>query len=154
MQGVLGLLADNVRRIIILTGLRVSSFDSSAFETNPTLGEARYIALTQCELTYSLLASTFPSTRRFVVDLVTYYNNGHFVEGDQSRSRSGPMSESIQMRTLKSKATGADRQPGGTGSEYDDDNSSQIMITNKKVSFDVAIDSAPAQVDMAACGRF
>jgi len=135
---------------VLLTALRISSFDSSAFIANPTLGEAKFVTLTQAELTYSLLASTLPSTRRFIVDLVTYYNNGHFEEGNHSNTRSGLRSESIPMETMK----GTDRRPGGEESVDDDDNSSQTMIISKKVSFDVTFDRASAKVDMTPSERF
>jgi hypothetical protein len=136
--------------VVLLTALRISSFDSSAFEANPTLGEAKFVALTQVELTYSLLASTFPSTRRFIVDLVTYYNNGHFEEGNHFNTRSDLMSESIPMETMK----GTDRRPGGEESVDDDDNSSQTMIISKKVSFDVTFDRASAKVNMTSSEPF
>jgi hypothetical protein len=135
-------LANNIDRIVVLTGFRIWSFDSSAFKTNPTLGGATYIVFTQAELTYSLLASTFPSTRRFVVDLVTYYNNGQFVGKDHYRGRDDPMGKDIQMMTLESKATMADHQPGGTNSGNDGDDSSQTGIIKKTVSYDVVSERA------------
>lgn len=58
------------------------------------------------------------------------------------------------METLKSNRTSGGRQPDGIEHESDDDNSSQTMIINKKISFDVAFDSAPGTTGMAARERF
>lgn len=136
------------RRIMCLTGMRLRSFDQSGFVTDASLAEAEYFAWTQWELTYSVLASTFPSTQRSFLDLVTFYNNGYHTEKETSRSRTLPAGESFKMTVLSSKATASDPRSNDErilvrdDEEDHDDASSQEMIITKKFTYEVLVENA------------
>lgn len=129
-----------------LTGMRLRSFNQSAFVIDASLAEAEYIAWTQWELTYSVLASTFPSTQRSFLDLGTFYNNAYHMKNETSKSRSLPASESFKMTPLSSKATANDPRSKhervrvhDDGRDYGDDSSQRMMIT-KETTFEVSVD--------------
>jgi hypothetical protein len=129
------------------------SFDSSAFAIDPTLAEAEYVAWTQWELTYAVLASTFPPAQRSFLDLVTYYNsNGIYTERKSTKDRSFPMSEDIRMSTLNARGNSAGSTPNGADSDAynDDDDSSQRMIIMKSQTYEVVtLDAAPGMEPFA-----
>ncbi|KAK5712895.1 hypothetical protein LTR17_017801 [Elasticomyces elasticus] len=128
--------------VIILTGMRLQSFDQSGFATDPTLREATYISLTQAELCFAIIAATIPVARTLVTELVTYYNGGNFegssqVYGDGSR---GYTFRSYPMNSLKS---GGKRKSEhgqlGSGHQHpaDDDGDSQELIIRKDTTIQV-----------------
>ena len=121
--------------VIALTIIRLASFDREALTTNPTLGEAPFITWTQSELAFSVIAATFPSVHRLVVDLITYYNGGQF--GDSGSRSAG---ETLQMRPLrsgvyKSEIAASSRRP--RRSEESDGNNSQELIIRRDFSIEV-----------------
>ena len=142
------------QRIIVLTGFRMRSFNSPAFAIDPTLAEADYIAWTQWELTYSVLASVFPSAQRSFLDLATYYNNGNYTECRTAKDRSVPAGESIRMNTLNARGTCAGSTPNGDGfdADDDDDDSSQKMIIMKSQTYEVMTHDAASATEPAARG--
>ena len=87
--------------MVIFTGTRLRSFSQRDFKTDPTLHEATYIALTQAELSFSIVAATIPVARTLVTDLVTYYNAAGFGSSSGDGSR-GTRSNTYQMKSLKS----------------------------------------------------
>lgn len=109
------------RSLIVFTGLRLGSFNSSGFTNNFTFDEAPYICWTQAELTYSLIAATIPTARRLMLDFITYYNGGNFnTSGTRTGgSRSGGLGastrggEDIQMKSFRSK--GRRKESSGLG---------------------------------------
>jgi hypothetical protein len=146
---------DKKQRIVVLTGFRMRSFNSLAFASDPTLAEAEYIAWTQWELTYSVLASTFPPAQRSFLDLVTYYNsNGNYTERKPASDHDFPASESIRMSTLNARGTSAGSTPNGAGSEFDDfdDDSSQKMIIMKSQTYEVITHDATSTMEPVARG--
>jgi hypothetical protein len=145
---------DTKQRIIVLTGFRMRSFNSPAFAIDPTLAEAEYIAWTQWELTYSVLASVFPSAQRSFLDLATYYNNGNYTECRTAKDRSVPAGESIRMNTLNARGTSAGSTPNGDGfdADDDDDDSSQKMIIMKSQTYEVMTHDAASATEPAARG--
>jgi hypothetical protein len=148
--------ADTKQRTVVLTGLRIRSFNSEAFAIDPTLAEAEYIAWTQWELTYAVLASTFPSAQRSFLDLVTYYNNnGDYTK--PSKRQSVPASKSIQLNTLNANGTSAGSTPNGSGPDADDDDdddddSSQRMIIMKSQTYEVVTHDAASAMEPVARG--
>jgi hypothetical protein len=146
---------DKKQSIVVLTRFRMRSFNSSAFANDPTLAEAEYIAWTQWELTYSVLASTFPPAQRSFLDLVTYYNsNGNYTERKPAKDRGFLASESIQMSTMNAKGTSAGSTPNGAESEADDfdDDSSQRMIIMKSQTYEVVTHDAASAMEPVARG--
>lgn len=114
--------------IIALTVIRLASFNKPQLSTNPTLAEAPFITWTQAELAYSVIAATFPSVHRLVVDLITYYNGGQF--GDSGSRSAG---ETLQMRPLrsgvyKSEIAASSRRPTRRSEESDGNNSQELII--------------------------
>jgi hypothetical protein len=142
--------ADTKQRTVVLTGIRMRSFNSSAFAIDPTLAEAEYIAWTQWELTYAVLASTFPPAQRSFLDLVTYYNsNGIYTEREPAKDRSLLASKSIHMSTLNPRGTRAGSMPNGAGSDADndDDDSSQRMIIMESQTYEVVTHDAASGME-------
>lgn len=127
--------------MLILTGLRLASFDQAAFTTDPTLREAKYIAYTQAELSYSVIAATFPTARRMMLNLTTFYNGGRF--GDttvsQSLSNSGSRGDVYAMKSLRKRNSELGKSKTGhdASNEGDDDNDSQELIIRKDVLIEV-----------------
>ena len=62
-----------LQSLVIVIGYRLSTFDNAGLTTNPTLLQAKYIAWTQTELDYSIIAATIPILRPFVKTLATNY---------------------------------------------------------------------------------
>ena len=145
---------DMKQRIIVLTGFRMRSFNSPAFAIDPTLAEAEYFAWTQWELTYSVLASVFPSAQRSFLDLATYYNDGNYTEYRTAKDQSVHAGESIQMNTLKTRGTSAASTPIGDGfdADDDDDDSSQKMIIMKSQTYEVVTHDAASATEPVARG--
>ena len=149
------IIVDKKQRIIVLTGFRMRSFNSSAFANNPTLAEAEYIAWTQWELTYAVLASTFPPAQRSFLDLVTYYNsNGNYTEHNPDKDRNFPASESIRMSMLNARGTSAGSTPNGAGFDADDfdDDSSQKIIIMKSQTYEVVTRDAASAIEPVSRG--
>ena len=144
---------DTKQSVVVLTGLRLRSFDSPAFAIDRTLAEAEYIALTQWELTYSVLASTFPSAQRSFLDLVTYYNIGNYAK--PSRDQDVFAGESIQMSTLNAKGASARSTPNRAGSDADDhnDDSSRRMIIMRSQTYEVVMHDAASATEMVTSGK-
>jgi hypothetical protein len=145
---------DTKHRIVVLTGFRMRSFNSPAFAIDPTLAEAEYIAWTQWELTYAVLASVFPSAQRSFLDLATYYNNGNYTECRTAKEQGAPASESIQMSALSAERTSARSTPSGAGpaAYNDDDDSSQRMIIMKSQTYEVTTQDAASAMEPVARG--
>ncbi|KAK4541843.1 hypothetical protein LTR36_007375 [Oleoguttula mirabilis] len=127
--------------ILILTGLRLGSFDQAGFATDPGLHEAKYIAFTQAELSYSMIAATFPTARRMMLNLTTFYNGGHFGETvvSQNQSHSGSRADVFAMKSMRKGNTDVGRsRTGQDGGDMDDnDNDSQELIIRKDVVIEV-----------------
>ncbi|RMZ88892.1 hypothetical protein DV736_g3890, partial [Chaetothyriales sp. CBS 134916] len=124
--------------IIVLTGLRLSSFDQAAFATDPTLRESRYISWTQAEMSYAIIGATIPTARRLVLDLITFYNGGYF---GSTISESGTRSGTYQMNKLRSRVQRNSELTSARAVEDaacdDGDNGSQEMIIRKDVTVEV-----------------
>lgn len=120
--------------MIPITIARLCRFDSANATTDPTLHEAPYICWTQAELSYAVMAATFPTARRLIADLNTYYNGGRlgtsYATGYQGQSF--PMN-TLQSSVYHSKVTNPARQSL--------DNGSQEMIIKRKVSVEVIHES-------------
>ena len=138
-------LANPSQRILPFTGIRLGSFDTPAFSTNPTLREASYICWTQTELSFAVIAATIPTARKLVLDLITYYNGGGF--GSSTRlgtGAGGTEGENYEMKSLQMLGSRNSKGLGHTGSVHasravrDADNDSQEMIIKKEVTVDVA----------------
>lgn len=140
-----------MRRIIVLTGLRMQSFDSQGFATKPTLAEAEYVAWTQWELTFSVLATIFPSTRKSFLNLVTYYNSGHYAQKTASTMPYGPADESIPMKTFTDRGASSGSILQQIGEDEEDDHGSETLIIQRRRSFAVTIDD-PGESDLAVLG--
>lgn len=130
--------ADMRYSVLVATGMRLGTFSQAGFATDPILHEARYICWTQVEMSYSVIAATFPTAHRLVLDLITLYNGGQFGSG-ASRTRSGTGGDTYQMRPLPSTRPGRSAQistkslqGGCTG-----DNESEEMIIRKDVNIEV-----------------
>ncbi|KAK5118769.1 hypothetical protein LTR85_007975 [Meristemomyces frigidus] len=130
--------------ILILTGLRLASFNQAALLTDFSLREAKYIAFTQAELSYSVISATFPTARRMMLNLTTFYNGGRFGEttASQSLSHSGSRGDAYALKSLRKRNSEVGRsrtgtQRGGSGNEDDNDNDSQELIIRKDVVIEV-----------------
>ena len=95
-------------------------------------------------MSFSVVGATLPTTRRFVLDLMTYYNHGAF-ESTMSGSHSAThRSEAYAMSRLKASSASASRNKARTNGMYAEpdvdvvgENSSQEMIIRKDVRFEV-----------------
>ncbi|KAM0722081.1 hypothetical protein Q7P37_003007 [Cladosporium fusiforme] len=143
--------------ITFLTGMRLRSFDKSGFVTDSTLAEAEYVAWTQWELTYSVLAATFPSAQRSFLDLATFYSNGYRTENGSSKNQSALAGESFEMRTLSggryATAPVPHEEGSAIGEEEDGDDSSQRMIITKQTTYEVSVDPMAAATGSRVNGR-
>lgn len=123
--------------IIIATGLRLNSFNGRVLSTNPTLGEAKYICWTQAELSYSVISATFPTARRLVLDLITYYNGGQFTDGVSGAVSLG---DTIHLSTLSPRRR-RHSAAANLGSVHDEPlgahHDSQEMIIRKDILVEV-----------------
>ena len=130
--------ADVIHSIIVLTGLRLVSFDQADFATEPTLRESRYICWTQAEMSYAVIGATLPTTRRLVLDLITLYNGGYFGNTvSESGTRSGTYRVTKLTSRVKRNTELASTRTVQDAACDDGDNDSQEMIIRKDVTFEV-----------------
>lgn len=132
-----------------MTIVRLTQFDRPGLASNPTLLEARYICWTQAEVSFGIMAATFPAARRFAADLITYYNGGTFGSMDAgSTLRTDTLALTpLHATRFKSQISSDQRdvpQAVHTG------NWSQEMMIVKEVT--VEIDLAPSSLDTGPRG--
>ncbi|KIW33264.1 uncharacterized protein PV07_00131 [Cladophialophora immunda] len=123
--------------IIVLTGLRLASFDQADFATDPTLRESRYICWTQAEMSYAVIGATLPTARRLVLDLITFYNGGYFGSTAESANRSGAYQMTKLTSRVKRNAKLASTRTDQDAACDDGDNNSQEMIIRKDITVEV-----------------
>ncbi|OQV11217.1 hypothetical protein CLAIMM_15083 isoform 4 [Cladophialophora immunda] len=129
--------ADVTHSIIVLTGLRLASFDQADFATDPTLRESRYICWTQAEMSYAVIGATLPTARRLVLDLITFYNGGYFGSTAESANRSGAYQMTKLTSRVKRNAKLASTRTDQDAACDDGDNNSQEMIIRKDITVEV-----------------
>jgi hypothetical protein len=138
--------------LIITIACRLASFDANGLTTNPTLLQAKYIAWTQTELAYSIIAATIPRLRPFIKNLSTNYGatqtNGYGY-GYHNKT-SGDQSGSFQMTGLRPKGKGDEYNyriwSGGVPPKTTDaasvgSSDSKRMIIQKNLEWEVAADT-------------
>lgn len=132
-------ITDMKHSVVLFTGFRLSSFNTAALATDRTLHETSYICWTQAELSYAIIATTFPSARRLVVDLITYYNGGGYDMSVAGASRSGTVGDTVPMRPMRSGKYKSEITHAGMGRDRggSDGGNSQEMIIRKDVTFDI-----------------
>jgi hypothetical protein len=138
--------------LIIAIACRLADFDANGLTTNPTLLQAKYIAWTQTELAYSIIAGTIPRLRPFIRNLSTNYgatqSNGYGYGSNNETS--GGHSGSFQMTSLRPKGKGDEYKykiwSGGVPPKTTDTASvgssdSKRMIIKKNIEWEVAADT-------------
>jgi hypothetical protein len=141
--------------LIIAIACRLANFDANGLPTNPTLLQAKYIAWTQTELAYSIIAATIPRLRPFIMNLSTNYGgpqaNGYGGYGSSYRNEtSGNQSGSFQMTSLRPKGKGDEYKfriwsdgvpPKTTDAASVGSGDSKRMIIKKNLEWEVAADT-------------
>lgn len=150
--------------LIITIAFRLANFNSGGFTTNPTLLQAKFLAWTQTELSYSIMAATIPSLRSFIKSLATNYGSttvdgygSTYGSGYANNGAEGDMqSGSYQMHSFRPKGKGdeykyriwttkADNSGKSTEVNKTDTGSmasseSQRMIIQKNLVWEVVVD--------------
>jgi hypothetical protein len=139
--------------LIIAIACRLANFDANGLPTNPTLLQAKYIAWTQTELAYSIIAATIPRLRPFIRNLSTNYGapqaNGYRYGYGSHTGTSENQSGSFQMTSLRPKGKGdeykfriwSDGVPPKTDSASVGSSDSKRMIIKKNTEWEVAADT-------------
>jgi hypothetical protein len=139
--------------LIVAIACRLVNFDAHGLTTNPTLLQAQYIAWTQTELAYSIIAATLPRLRPFIKNLSTNYGatlaNEYGYGTGYAQEGSGDQTASFQMTSLRPKGKGDEYKyriwSGGVPPKKTDaasvgSSDSKRMIIKKNLEWEVAAD--------------
>ena len=73
--------------MVVLSGVRLATFQPANLKEDPTIAIWLFVVLTQIQIFLSLIAAGFPALKKTILDLVTNFGVS---EDSQNRSRIGP----------------------------------------------------------------